>query len=129
MSQDINKPTSRKELIENIEKMLDGRAIEASGLHANETPNNTIINLARPDGPITNSNNNTILSMKDMSGRIEYHCKDGFCGTCACKLRKGTVLQDNNVIAAVRDDESFLACKSRILSKNIEFESNMGKPN
>lgn len=83
-----------------------------------------LITLNKPDGEKVKSNVN-VLQLENMSKRIEYHCNDGFCGKCQCKLVKGVVAQPKDVLAYVRPG-NFLACKSKILSKNIEFENNTG---
>lgn len=82
-----------------------------------------LITLNKPDGKIVSSNVN-ILQIEDMDKKIEYYCNDGFCGQCQCKLTEGVVAQPKDVLAYVKPG-NFLACKSKILSKHIEFESNI----
>lgn len=98
--------------------LIEAKA-ESSAEHDTRT-----ITLNKPDGVNVPSNIN-VLQMEDMKDKIDYHCNDGFCGQCQCKLVSGTVAQPKDVLASVRAG-NFLACKSKILSKNIEFESNMG---
>jgi ferredoxin len=97
--------------------------IEGSEISSIDVDSTRIITLNKPDGTNVSANVN-ILQLEDMDKKIEYHCNDGFCGQCQCKLLKGIVAQPKDILASVRTG-NFLACKSKILSKNIEFESNI----
>lgn len=110
----------RQDLVEQIEKQANVTVIQAD--NAIPEHGHPIITLNRPD--IDGSERNKfVLSLEDMEKKLSYHCKDGFCGNCQCKLISGAVAQDNGVVAVVKDG-NFLACKSRILTKAIVFESN-----
>ena len=63
----------------------------------------------------------TLLQSLELHGvEIEYHCREGFCGACRCKLKSGAVTYINDPLAYVRDGE-ILACCSKP-SQNIEIE-------
>ncbi len=51
---------------------------------------------------------------------VLYHCREGFCGACRCKLVKGSVSYLNEPLAYVRDGE-MLTCCSRP-NEDIEIE-------
>jgi len=39
-----------------------------------------------------------------------YHCRDGFCGACRCKLISGTVKYKVEPLAFVRDGDILTCC-------------------
>lgn len=63
----------------------------------------------------------TLLASLQRSGvDVLYHCKEGFCGACRCKLKSGSVTYINEPLAFVRDGE-ILTCCSRP-DQDIEIE-------
>lgn len=110
----------QQEKLERIKKNFD--LIEVKSVE--DVNSNRLITLNKPDGVNVPANVN-VLHLEDMKDKIEYHCNDGFCGQCQCKLVKGVVAQPKDILANVRPG-NFLACKSKILSKQIEFETNIG---
>ena len=110
----------RQELVSQIEQQLKVTVIQTD--QSNPEGSNPIITLSRPE-MTGNDGNKNVLDLEDMEKKLSYHCRDGFCGNCQCRLIKGAVAQENGVLAVVREG-NFLACKSRILSKAIQFESN-----
>lgn len=42
--------------------------------------------------------------------QVEYQCKEGYCGSCRCKLKTGKVKQIKDSIAFVQKDEILLCC-------------------
>ena len=40
---------------------------------------------------------------------VNFNCKDGFCGVCCCKLKKGSVYEKES-IAFKNDDEILMCC-------------------
>ncbi|MDM7860785.1 class I ribonucleotide reductase maintenance protein YfaE [Alteromonas sp. ASW11-36] len=51
---------------------------------------------------------------------VQYHCRDGFCGACRCKIIEGSVDYFTDPLAFIDDDE-ILPCCSRP-SSNIKIE-------
>ena len=49
-----------------------------------------------------------------------YHCRDGFCGACRCKLIKGEVHYEIFPLAYVGEDEILTCCS--IPSTDIEID-------
>lgn len=41
---------------------------------------------------------------------VLYHCKEGFCGACRCKLKSGEVEYINDPLAFVRRGEILTCC-------------------
>tara|TARA_B110001454_G_C12598382_1_gene383370 strand:+ start:370 stop:627 length:258 start_codon:yes stop_codon:yes gene_type:complete len=39
-----------------------------------------------------------------------YHCRDGYCGACRCKLLKGAVSYPLAPLAFIREDEILTCC-------------------
>ena len=40
----------------------------------------------------------------------QFHCREGFCGACRCKLTKGEVAYQQEPLAFVRKGEILLCC-------------------
>jgi ferredoxin len=55
--------------------------------------------------------------------RIEshYHCRDGFCGACRCKLVKGEVEYPMQPLAFVADDEILTCCSKPTTDIEIDI--------
>ena len=51
---------------------------------------------------------------------VQYHCRDGFCGACRCKIISGSVDYFTDPLAFIDDDE-ILPCCSRP-SSDIKIE-------
>jgi ferredoxin len=49
-----------------------------------------------------------------------YHCKEGFCGACRCKLKSGSISYINEPLAFVRKGEILTCCS--IPNEDIEIE-------
>jgi ferredoxin len=64
---------------------------------------------------------NTLLETMEQSGlEVEYHCREGHCGACRCKLTKGSVDYVGFAMAYTASDEVLLCiCKA---NGNIELE-------
>ena len=41
---------------------------------------------------------------------VQYHCRDGFCGACRCKLLKGDIRYTTDPLAFIDDDEILPCC-------------------
>ncbi|MBA6291191.1 2Fe-2S ferredoxin-like protein [Colwellia sp. MB3u-70] len=42
----------------------------------------------------------------------QFHCRDGFCGTCRCLLKKGTVEYAQFPLAFIGDNEILTCCST-----------------
>lgn len=51
---------------------------------------------------------------------VLYHCKEGFCGACRCKLKSGKVNYINEPLAFVRQGEVLTCCSQP--AEDIEIE-------
>lgn len=70
---------------------------------------------------VIKSKDQTILqAMEDAGLEAEYHCRDGHCGACRCKLKKGQVEEVGFAMAYKHSDE-ILPCISKARS-DIELE-------
>lgn len=68
-----------------------------------------------------NEQDSTLLSSLQSNGtEVLYHCREGFCGACRCKLKSGTIQYLNEPLAFVRKGE-ILTCCSKPTS-DIEIE-------
>ncbi len=55
---------------------------------------------------IESNPSNTLLETMEQAGiEAEYHCRDGHCGACRCKLLKGEVEYVEFAMAYTADDE------------------------
>lgn len=62
---------------------------------------------------IESSADQTILSAMEKAGlQPEYHCRDGHCGACRCKLESGEIEEISAKMAYTNPDE-ILPCISR----------------
>lgn len=50
-----------------------------------------------------------------------FHCRDGFCGACRCKLIKGDVHYEISPLAYVGDDEILTCCSVPITDIEIDL--------
>lgn len=51
-----------------------------------------------------------------------YHCRDGFCGACRCKLLAGTTEYTIDPLAFIDDDEILLCCSIPLSNVTIALE-------
>lgn len=64
----------------------------------------------------------TILeALENYNIEVHYHCREGFCGACRCKIRDGGQIKYNVDPLAFIDDDEFLPCCSIPLT-NIEID-------
>jgi ferredoxin len=63
---------------------------------------------------------NILKSLERENIESHYHCRDGYCGACRCKLISGEVKYNLAPIAFVRDGD-ILTCCAQPLS-NIEID-------
>ena len=53
----------------------------------------------------------TILNtLERQSIESHFHCRDGFCGACRCKLKEGTVEYTQYPLACIGDNEILTCC-------------------
>jgi|TARA_R110000851_G_scaffold329237_1_gene500918 ferredoxin len=71
---------------------------------------------------IQHSTNNTLLDTIEENGiQIEYHCRDGYCGTCRSKLVSGEVEYVNYPLAFIGDGEILPCCCIPVSDIEIEL--------
>ena len=64
----------------------------------------------------------TLLEALERHGyTIEYQCRQGFCGSCQCKMTRGEVDYDPPPIAFVREG-NILPCCCKIESDDVAIE-------
>ncbi|MFT5635339.1 MAG: ferredoxin [Cognaticolwellia sp.] len=56
------------------------------------------------------SDKNILNSLERENIESHYHCRDGFCGACRCKLLKGEVEYPMQPLAYIGDDEILTCC-------------------
>ena len=63
----------------------------------------------------------TLLDSLQKNGvEMLYHCREGFCGACRCKLTTGSVTYLNEPLAFVRKGEILTCCS--VPAEPIEIE-------
>jgi ferredoxin len=66
-------------------------------------------------------NDRTLLESLQKAGvDVLYHCKEGFCGACRCKIKSGNVRYINEPLAFVRTGEILTCCSQP--ESDIEIE-------
>jgi ferredoxin len=53
--------------------------------------------------------------------KVEFHCRDGHCGACRCKLLTGEVEYVSYPMAYVRDNDILTCCSKA--SKNVKIST------
>ena len=67
------------------------------------------------------SNDKTLLnSLQRNAIEVLYHCREGFCGACRCKLKSGSITYINEPLAFVRKGEILTCCS--VPESEIEIE-------
>ena len=65
----------------------------------------------------------TILeSIERQNIEVQYHCRDGYCGACRCKLTSGQVEYKVDPLAFIDDDEILTCCTIPSTDISIDFE-------
>jgi ferredoxin len=65
----------------------------------------------------------TILeSLEARNIQATFHCRDGFCGACRCKLLSGEVDYTVDPLAFIDDDEILPCCSVPLSDITIEME-------
>ncbi|MBU2882356.1 2Fe-2S ferredoxin-like protein [Psychrosphaera sp. B3R10] len=69
------------------------------------------------------SGDKTLLtSLLNQKLDVLYHCREGFCGACRCKLKSGTVEYINEPLAFVRKGEILTCCSKPTTDIEIEIK-------
>ncbi|WP_299268057.1 class I ribonucleotide reductase maintenance protein YfaE [uncultured Psychrosphaera sp.] len=67
-----------------------------------------------------NTDATLLNSLQKNSVDMLYHCKEGFCGACRCKLKSGSISYINEPLAFVRKGEILTCCS--VPNEDIEIE-------
>jgi ferredoxin len=79
------------------------------------SPNKGLV-ITLSDGSTFTSTQDTILEdLETHHIEMEYHCREGFCGACRCKLISGEVDYTVDPLAFIDDDE-ILPCVTKPLT-------------
>lgn len=70
----------------------------------------------------TASDGTLLESLQNNKTEVLYHCKEGFCGACRCKLKAGAVTYINEPLAFVRKGEILTCCSKPSDGQDIEIE-------
>ena len=63
-----------------------------------------------------------ILNTLEREGiESHYHCRDGYCGACRCKLLKGKVQYSVEPLAFVGDDEILTCCAQPLTDIELDI--------
>ena len=68
----------------------------------------------------TTSDRTLLESLQNNKTEVLYHCKEGFCGACRCKLKSGSITYINEPLACVRKGEILTCCSKP--EQDIEIE-------
>jgi len=68
-------------------------------------------------------NSKTILeSLENIGVEVQFHCREGFCGACRCKIISGEVNYTTDPLAFIDDDEILLCCSVPLTDIEIIVE-------
>jgi len=67
-----------------------------------------------------NSERSLLDSLQHNGVDMLYHCREGFCGACRCKIKSGSVTYLNEPLAFVRKGEILTCCSKP--AGDIEIE-------
>ncbi len=67
------------------------------------------------------SDNNLLNALQNNSVEMLYHCREGFCGACRCKLKSGSINYNNEPLAFVRKGEILTCCSTPVGDIEIEI--------
>ena len=67
------------------------------------------------------SDKNILNSLDREDIESHYHCRDGYCGACRCKLVKGAVEYPMQPLAYIRDDEILTCCSKPTTDIEIDI--------
>lgn len=68
------------------------------------------------------SSANTLLdALEHQQLEVNFHCREGYCGACRCKLLSGEVKYINEPLAFVRKGEFLPCCSVPVTDIEIEI--------
>lgn len=72
---------------------------------------------------VKHQQDSTILeSLESCDIEVHYHCREGYCGACRTKLKKGTVHYTVDPLAFIDDDEILPCCCIPTTDVELELE-------
>ena len=67
---------------------------------------------------------NLLTFLENNKINVQYHCREGFCGACRCRLSKGKIKYIQDPLAFVRKGEILLCCTSPIDDIELDIPNN-----
>ncbi len=64
---------------------------------------------------------NILDALERQSIESHYHCRDGYCGACRCKLLKGKIHYTVEPLAYVGDDEILTCCSQPLTDIELDL--------
>lgn len=73
-------------------------------------------------GAVFDGSQPTLLdALEQQQLTVNYHCREGYCGACRCKLVDGKVTYINEPLAFVRQGEFLPCCSVPVTDIKIEI--------
>lgn len=66
---------------------------------------------------------NLLEALEQQGFEPHYHCRDGYCGACRCKLRSGQVRYQYEPIAFIHQGEILTCCAVPETEIDIDLEN------
>jgi len=70
---------------------------------------------------VSDSGNTILQSLEAQGIDAQYHCRDGFCGACRCKIKSGSVEYTVDPLAYIEDDEILPCCSVPLTDIEIDL--------
>ena len=67
------------------------------------------------------SSGTVLIALEQHKLQVNFHCREGYCGACRCKLNSGTVSYINEPLAFVRKGEFLPCCSVPLTDIDIEI--------
>lgn len=64
---------------------------------------------------------NLLIALEESNIEVHYHCREGYCGACRTKIKKGAVEYTTDPLAFIDDDEILPCCCIPISDIDIEL--------
>jgi len=76
-----------------------------------------------PEGAVDfNGSTKTLLeALEQHKLQVNFHCREGYCGACRCKLLQGEISYLNEPLAFVRKGEFLPCCSVPVTDIEIEI--------
>jgi len=81
-----------------------------------------IISVNEREIPFISEDKTILNTLEKANIESHYHCRDGFCGACRCKLASGTIEYINEPLAYVLEGEFLTCCAYPTSDIKIEIE-------